>query len=690
MLENDIELIKKAVQGYVAHWIYEENGCPIMLVARYESHQKKTFRQFHWSDNELKEGMPQASPYPLFGLSTLKRSSPFGGPMICEGEKCAGALHQLELPAITSVLGASNVSNSDFTPLRHFKQFLILRDNDKAGIDYCRRVAVELRRVCPEAIILVCNLTPDIAGGDVVDWIQQKPLYGHGWNGFQPLPPTHKEHVKQCLSDYITQYAKPIEECSEVGFNPSLCIFDGDPRPFHQQLEPVPPFPIDSMPPDISTYITIISKQFSLPCDFAGTVFLTLLGGVIGRALTLEMRPGQEWRETANVWGILIGNPSAKKSPIYRRISKLIAQLEKKAQSDHQLALKVYSQKKKDAKANDEEFDEPAPLMRRYTTDDCTTPKLRELMTTNPRGIILHNDELKGQLEKLDKQGSEGDRAFMMQCWSGLEVYNEDRMTRVGGYRIPITLTWIGCIPPTALASYLREAQSHGSGADGFMQRFQMVTYPDFRQPYTLCADSVPASLQSKVEAIFQEIDLDALQDPDRVVQFDPQAQEVFNDWHVTLENDCRSGKQPIFWESHLGKQTKLLAAICLILHRLNEVQSGETKETIPLETLQGALKLQHYYQEHARRCYSSTESLEVIDAKTILNLTCNKRLPERFKAQDIYRQGLGGLKDSPRVRNALELLRESNWVALEKIRGATGAPSEFWIINPKAKDKST
>ena len=61
--------------------------------------------------------------------------------------------------------------------------------------------------------------------------------------------------------------------------------------------------------------------------------------------------------------------------------------------------------------------------MRRYTTDDCTTPKLRELMACNTRGIILHNDELKGQLEKLDKFGNEGDRSFMMQCWSGREDY---------------------------------------------------------------------------------------------------------------------------------------------------------------------------------------------------------------------------------------------------------------------------
>jgi hypothetical protein len=87
---------------------------------------KKTYRQFHWTGQEWKERMPQATPYPLFGLSSLNCPSPFEGPIICEGEKCAGALHQLELPAVETVLGASNVTKSDLTSLRHFKQFRIL------------------------------------------------------------------------------------------------------------------------------------------------------------------------------------------------------------------------------------------------------------------------------------------------------------------------------------------------------------------------------------------------------------------------------------------------------------------------------------------------------------------------------------------------------------------------------------
>lgn len=680
----DFAKIKEFHSGYTWHWVYKENDRPILIVARYDYKGGKTFRQFHWDNSEWKEGIPEA-PYPLFGLDTLKHDSPFGGPIICEGEKCAQVLQQFRWPALTTVLGASSVHNSDLIPLRHFKQFLILRDNDKAGIEFCRKIVVELRRLQPEALILVCNLTPDTPGGDLVDWIQQKPLVGHDWDGFQDLSDEFRAQVAKSLTVTITQLAKPIEDCPEIGFSSALSLFEDKPRLFNISLADVPPFPVEMLPVEISQYIQLCGKQLSLPPDFAGTVFLTLLAGIIGRSTCLSLRAGHDWIEAANVWAALVGNPSSKKSPTYRKIAKMVTALEQGAARNHQQALQLYRQRKKEAKSSGEEFLDEEPRMCRYTTDDCTIPKLRELMGSNPRGIILRNDELKGQFEKLDKPGNEGDRSFVMQCWSGRESYNEDRIMRIGGFQIPLTLTWIGCIPPTALATYLRQAQSHGSGADGFMQRFQMVTFPSITQPYEICTEAMPPELEIKAQQMFVKIDQDALNDPVRILYFDAEAQSLFDNWHIPLENDCRSKRHPIYWESHLGKQPKLLASLCIILHRIVETYSAVQREAISASTFKAAEKLQQYYEAHAQRCYESIENLEVIDSRLILQLIKSKRLPMRFKSQDIYRPGLGGLKEASRVKTALELLRDYNWVALEKTQGYTGKPGEFWVVHPDA-----
>lgn len=91
-----------------------------------------------------------------------------------------------------------------------------------------------------------------------------------------------------------------------------------------------------------------------------------------------------------------------------RRIFRLFKSLDQQAAQDYAASKKAYFAKKQEAEKGKADFDELPPIRRRYITDDVTTPKLRELMAGNPRGVILRNDELRGQLERLDKHGSEG------------------------------------------------------------------------------------------------------------------------------------------------------------------------------------------------------------------------------------------------------------------------------------------
>ena len=87
-------------------------------------------------------------------------------------------------------------------------------------------------------------------------------------------------------------------------------------------------------------------------------------------------------------------------------------------------------------------------------------------------------------------------------------------------------------------------------------------------------------------------------------------------------------------------------------------------------------------------RCYESIAAGTVADTEIVLTLLREKRLPEKFKAQDIYHQGLGGLSDSSRVRSALEMLYDYGWLVPEKISGNTGRKAEFWILHPRAFKK--
>ncbi|MBS0637342.1 MAG: DUF3987 domain-containing protein [Verrucomicrobia bacterium] len=678
--------IQNHVSGYVWHWIYEEHGRPIMVVARYDTKDGKTYRQFAYEDGEWKEGVP-STPYPLFGLESLRNESPLKSLLICEGEKCTSLPHQLKWSAISTTMGAQNTAHADFTPLRHFDQFIILRDNDEAGANYARDIATFIRKMKPEANIQVCNLMPDMPGGDIIDWVLQKPLCGFSWDGYAKLSDEHLTRVSEGLQAAIKQCSIPIEDCKIVNFKGELALFDGDPRPIANTLCPVPPFPIHLLSECLVQYLKLCAKQMCIPIDFSATSFLALIGGIIGRPIRLEMRPGQRWEEVANIWAVMVGPPASKKSPTLRRMCRPISALESLAEKKFSETMKVYKLDKKQAQEKDEDFDTPEPTLRRYISDDCTTPKLRELLSKNTRGLILRSDELKGQLEKLDKEGHEGDRSFMMQCWSGLDFYNEDRLNRGSSVRIPLTITWISGIQPTCLAHYLRQAILGGNNADGFMQRFQMVVFPDLEKTYQICQEPMSDDLENKIENLFITID-EQTQDVERCLRFSAEAQQYFDHWHITLENECRSGAHPPYWESHIGKEPKLLAALCIILHVLQEVIENISSDEISLSTLKAAEELALYYRKHAHRCYESIQSVEFSDAIKILGFVRQKKISPRFKPADIYHNNLGGIKEKNRVASALSLLQDFGCVAQEKIYGANGRPSEYWIIHPKLRNK--
>lgn len=57
--------------------------------------------------------------------------------------------------------------------------------------------------------------------------------------------------------------------------------------------------------------------------------------------------------------------------------------------------------------------------------------------------------------------------------------------------------------------------------ADGLMQCFQMVTFPDINQQYEICEETMPPALESWLQQLFVEMDKEALNNIDRVLHFD-------------------------------------------------------------------------------------------------------------------------------------------------------------------------
>ena len=683
--ETLIREIREAYPEYITHWVYLEHGIPTMVVARYNTGPKglkrdKFFHQWHHKDNEWTQGILPGR-LPLFGLQTLCNEHMCGAILIPAGEKCAAALHQLGVASVSNCLGEESVHKADLSPLRIFNHFIILRDNDSTGIKFARTIASQLLRVAEDSKIYVCNLVPETPKGDVVDWIQQYPLTGHGWDGFTSLSATQASCTKISLCHEIEKSKILIEECKEIKFTPEFQLFDEDPVPLEGQLLPVPPFPLDCLTDSLQEYCRIRGAQTCLPPDFVATTFLGVISGLIGRSRQIDMRPGHDWVESANLWGLLVGNPASQKSPIIKAVSKLcLTPLDVRAKTEYETFVKTYQERKKGPKKQGVDFDESEPTRRRFHTDDPTVASLKKLFSTNTRGILLRSDEAAAQLQKFEKDGCEGDRAFFLSCWSGQESYHEDRITRDSLLDLHLCLAWIGGIQPSTLKQYLQQASSSGGNNDGLMQRFQLISYPDLTEEFRDVDIQISHFLKETIVKL--AADIDTACSKEIILRFNPEAQRAFVDWHVGHQNRMRA-EEEVYWQSHLGKIPKLVGSLCIQLHLIDTIVSNSTCDEIPLSILEKVFRLIEYYIIHARRAYGSMECRVLADARKILSRIRQKKLKSRFKASDIYRNCSGSLSEPAHTNAALELLKEHNIVAQEKQLGGVGRQAIDWIVHP-------
>lgn len=168
---------------------------------------------------------------------------------IFEGEKCAQAAHHLNLPALTSMMGSNQSHLADWAILagyRHLKNFVLVPDNDPAGRKYISVVHNEIKKACPRAKIWVLNLPNLEKGSDFVDWIHANPYCPSGWNGLAPIDEPHSKYLKQAFVVYAKEHLILADQ--DLAESEDEPVFEGEPEPIHDILNPVLPCLIETLP----------------------------------------------------------------------------------------------------------------------------------------------------------------------------------------------------------------------------------------------------------------------------------------------------------------------------------------------------------------------------------------------------------------------------------------------------------
>lgn len=500
-----------------------------------------------------------------------------------------------------------------------------------------------------------------------------------------------------------------------------------EPLPIRTELYPVPAFDAAALLPEVLRE-WVMDEAERMPCapDFVAAAAIVGLGAAIGARCAVRPKVRDSWLVVPNLWGGVVGLPSAKKSPAIDAAMRPLHRLAAKAQEAHRVevagfeATRLLAEARADAmtkrlkveaikpnadmealaaELQQHNAEAPAaPKMRRFVTNDSTVEKLGELLRDNPTGLLVLRDELVGLLASWERERHEGDRAFYLEAWNGTSRFNTDRIGR-GEIDIPnLCLSVCGGIQPDKLTRYLEQA-ADALGNDGMLQRFQIMVYPDARlwewrdyEPNARARDAVFALFDAL--ATFEPIEWGA-QPADAVsrfpaFRFDDAAQAVFVEWATELNTVRIPSEQaegsPLVAQ-HLAKYEKAFAALALVLHLAECAATGARGPVSERAAIRAAAWCE-YLEAHARRCYGLLADKGARAARALAARIKGGALADGFTAREVVRKGWAHLSDDNPVTAALDWLEAEGWLRAVDCPTSEkgGRPTIRYLVNPKAR----
>ena len=468
------------------------------------------------------------------------------------------------------------------------------------------------------------------------------------------------------------------------------------------ELPEVQAFDYNYLPNGIRGYVKDISERMQCPPDFAAVNTYVMLAAPIGCKIGIRPKRRDNWVIVPNLWGATIGGSGVMKSPNRSEVFKPLKQLQvdisiEIAKQNEEIIKEINAmfagakikktirraeakkRLKEDKEADVSELlsDDAKPEIKektppRFITNDATAEALGQLMIDNPNGILFEADELIGLLKGLDKQGQEGARAFYLTAADGNQSYTIDRIMRGTNLHIESAcLSIIGGIQPGVLSEYVRDALSGGAGADGLLQRFGLMVYPDISPVYQYIDRFPDKSAKQTVNDLVRKLhslDVGSIATIGEFcktpyLQFDDAAQEVFIEWLCKLETRLRSGEDHPAIVSHLSKYRKLIPTLALINHLCDS-----TEPKVSEASLLRALAYSEYLESHARRVYSHDTQPGIDGAKAVLAKLRAGKLNNPFALRDIYRKHWAGIDAPRKAQSAIDVLLDYDHLTKEEV----------------------
>jgi hypothetical protein len=416
---------------------------------------------------------------------------------------------------------------------------------------------------------------------------------------------------------------------------------------------------------------------------------LTVCATAITDDITLQVKKNDPtWKESSRLWVALVGQPSRKKSPIFKAAMRPLRRLDSNLMSDYLAKLRDY-----EALPNDQRKGAPKPKQKRLLISDATVEAAQEVMKDSPDGILSEQDELSGWFGAMDKfasgKGSQADRAFYLKSYNG-GTYNLNRIAR-GAMQIPnLSINLLGGIQPEPLRKIANDSVD-----DGLIQRLLPVILRPASVGRDVPADGVIAEYERLIESLV------LMRPPQRGViardelshsvpiRFDDRARAIREQLeveHLALVEALETVSPKL--AAHYGKFDGLFARLCLLWQCIENAAAIHPPGEIPASTAERVAKfMETFIRPSAVAFYAGMLGLSAghEDLIALASWIVAKGLPE-VKARDAQSstQSLRHLT-AEEVRTLCEKMESFGW--LERGEPAPKSNTPRWIVNPRVHE---
>lgn len=415
------------------------------------------------------------------------------------------------------------------------------------------------------------------------------------WKKDGKAPPTCRTIQEKCGDDYC-------KGCPYNGNIKSPIVLGYASRPAQNQgIRQT--FPVEILPGVFQRFAVSTATAMQCPVDYVACSLLVMVSILIGGKRLIQLEP--EWQQRANLWLVLLGTPSSKKSPALEKALKPLRDIEaaltrkyRQENAQYELAVRQYEVELKQWKAEPvgEAPIKPIKLnLERLTTSDTTVEALGKLLSENPHGVAVACDELSAWARSMNqyKGGKGADRSHYLAMWSNsrmtIDRKKEDPIVVEAPY-----LSLIGGLQPDLLL----ELSSQGS-EDGMKERLvYCFPLPNKEPPQT--GQKIPAELHTAMAERCKKIFDDRPQEGLLTVPLSEGAQQVFlqarQEWHGLIHSEGFQSER----EAYYSKMPRHLASLALILHEMKRVD-GVLDDEVSTQTMQEAKVLADYFLNHAQ-----------------------------------------------------------------------------------------